>query len=133
LPSEYFSPLRLFNVDFIKWSPLATGFLARPLSQYGQSVRTQVDLAHGSRFPTGKSASDQEIIRRVAGIARDRGWSMSTVALAWLNRRVTSPVIGFNTVERMDEALQALGKELTREEERYLEEPYRAKDIQGHS
>ena len=66
-------------------------------------------------------------------IGEKRGWKMSHVALAWINKRVASPIIGFSSVERMDEALEARGKVLTEEEEKYLEEPYQARAIQGHS
>jgi aryl-alcohol dehydrogenase-like predicted oxidoreductase len=55
------------------------------------------------------------------------------VALAWINKRVTSPIIGFSSIQRMDEAISARGKVLTEEEEKYLEELYEAKPIQGHS
>ena len=58
---------------------------------------------------------------------------MSHVALAWINKRVTSPIIGFSTAARMDEALEARGKVLSEEEEKYLEELYQARGIQGHS
>jgi aryl-alcohol dehydrogenase-like predicted oxidoreductase len=58
---------------------------------------------------------------------------MSHVALAWINKRVASPIIGFSSVERMDEALEARGKELSKEEEEYLEELYVTRAIQGHS
>lgn len=57
---------------------------------------------------------------------------MSQVALAWINKRVSSPIIGFSSVERMDEALHARGKLLIEEEENYLEELYRPKKIMGH-
>jgi Predicted oxidoreductases (related to aryl-alcohol dehydrogenases) len=57
---------------------------------------------------------------------------MSHVALAWINKRVTSPIIGFSSVERMEEALAARGKVLTDEEERYLEELYQPKPVWGH-
>lgn len=57
---------------------------------------------------------------------------MSTVALAWINKRVTSPIIGFSSEKRMDEALEARGKTLTAEEEKYLEELYQPRVIQGH-
>jgi aryl-alcohol dehydrogenase-like predicted oxidoreductase len=77
-------------------------------------------------------ADSTMIIRRVAEIAKRRGWPMSWVALAWLNRRVTAPIIGFSSVARIDEALNSRGRVLTEEEERYLEEPYRPKCIQGH-
>ena len=58
---------------------------------------------------------------------------MSHVALAWINKRISSPIIGFSSVERIDEALEIQGKTLTDEEEKYLEELYAPKAITGHS
>jgi len=58
---------------------------------------------------------------------------MSHVALAWINKRISSPIIGFSSVERIDEALEIQGKNLTDEEEKYLEELYAPKAITGHS
>lgn len=58
---------------------------------------------------------------------------MSHVALAWLNKRVTAPIIGFSSAARMDEALGARDKILGEMEEQYLEEPYRPQRVQGHS
>lgn len=57
---------------------------------------------------------------------------MSQVALAWTLRRVTSPIIGFSSIDRLDEALSALGKTLTADEERHLEEVYTPLEIEGH-
>lgn len=65
-------------------------------------------------------------------LAEKHGWKMSHVALAWINKRITSPIIGFSSVERMDEALGVRGKTLTEEEEKYLEELYEPKAISGH-
>jgi len=81
---------------------------------------------------TGKREEDREIIRRVEEVAEKKGWKMSHVALAWINKRISSPIIGFSSVERMDEALEGNGKGLTEEEEKYLEEPYTARPILGH-
>lgn len=58
---------------------------------------------------------------------------MTEVSLAWVNKRVSSPIIGFSSVERIDESLGAKGKRLTEEEEKYLEELYEPKAIVGHS
>jgi aryl-alcohol dehydrogenase-like predicted oxidoreductase len=58
---------------------------------------------------------------------------MSQVALAWINKRISSPIIGFSSVDRMDEAIEVRGKTLTEEEEKYLEELYQPKAISGHS
>jgi aryl-alcohol dehydrogenase-like predicted oxidoreductase len=57
---------------------------------------------------------------------------MSHVSLAWLNGRVTAPIMGLSTVERIDEAVAARGKRLSEEEERYLEELYVPQSVQGH-
>ena len=58
---------------------------------------------------------------------------MSQVALAWQHYRGTSsPIIGFSSVSRMDEALEARGKVLTDEEVKYLEECYVPKNVYGH-
>jgi aryl-alcohol dehydrogenase-like predicted oxidoreductase len=58
---------------------------------------------------------------------------MSQVALAWINKRISSPIIGFSSVDRIDEAIEVRGKTLTEEEEKYLEELYQPKAILGHS
>ena len=74
-----------------------------------------------------------QIIKRVQELADKKGWKMSHVALAWINKRVASPIIGFSNVDRMDEALEVQGKTLTEEEEKYLEELYQPKAISGHA
>ena len=56
---------------------------------------------------------------------------MAHFALAWINDRISSPIIGFSSTKRMDEAIEANGKELTEEEEKYLEELYQAKAVVG--
>jgi aryl-alcohol dehydrogenase-like predicted oxidoreductase len=81
----------------------------------------------------GNSEVDHKIIERVHELAEKKGWKMSHVALAWINKRISSPIIGFSSVERMDEALEANGKTLTEEEEKYLEELYQPRPIVGHS
>lgn len=58
---------------------------------------------------------------------------MSHVALAWISENISSPIIGFSSEGRMDEALDVKGKTLTQEERKYLEEPYQPKAIIGHS
>jgi aryl-alcohol dehydrogenase-like predicted oxidoreductase len=81
----------------------------------------------------GLSEVDIKTIERVQELADKKGWKMSQVALAWINKRIASPIIGFSSVERMDEALEVRGKTLTEEEEKYLEELYTPKAIVGHS
>ena len=76
---------------------------------------------------------DKKIVARVEELAKKHDWKMSQVALAWINKRVSSPIIGFSSVERLDEALEANGKELSEDEEKYLEELYLPREISGHS
>ncbi|KAK3053310.1 hypothetical protein LTR09_005479 [Extremus antarcticus] len=120
------------GVGLIPWAPLCRGHLARPPQDFGNTVRSEGEKKSGAQG-TGTTESDQTVVKRVQELAEKHGWKMSHVALAWINKRVTSPIIGFSSVARMDEALEARGKVLTEEEEKYLEEPYQARAIQGHS
>jgi aryl-alcohol dehydrogenase-like predicted oxidoreductase len=120
------------GVGLLPWAPLCRGHLARPPKDHGSTIRSAGEQEN-SMFTTGQSESDQIVIRRVQEVADKKGWKMSHVALAWINRRVSSPIIGFSTVDRIDEALDARGKRLTEDEEKYLEEAYVARAVQGHS
>lgn len=118
-------------ISFAQWAPLASGLLACRYDEYGKTRRTASE-SKNPRFKYVETARDREIISRVTIVAKRRGWSMTDVSLAWLSRRVTSPVLGFTSAARIDEALAARGKILTDEEEAFLEEPYTAKRIMGH-
>lgn len=120
------------GVGLIPWAPLCRGHLARPPTEFGKTIRSEGEQKRGA-VTTGHSEGDKEIVRRVQELAEKKGWKMSQVALAWINKRVSSPIIGFSSVERMDEALEARGKTLTEDEEKYLEEKYIPREIQGHS
>lgn len=71
------------------------------------------------------------IVKQVQEIAENREWKMSQVALAWLNKRVSSPICGFASVEEMEQALVPRDKTLTDEEKRYLEELYELRPVIG--
>jgi aryl-alcohol dehydrogenase-like predicted oxidoreductase len=114
------------GVGLIPWAPLCRGILARP-----PSTET-TERAKKDDMPTGYTDVDKEIVKRVQEIAEKRGWKMSHVALAWVNKRIASPIIGFSSVERIEEALEVRGKELTEDEEKYLEELYESRAIVGH-
>jgi aryl-alcohol dehydrogenase-like predicted oxidoreductase len=80
----------------------------------------------------GLGEIDVEIIRRVQELAESKGWKMSQVALAWISKRISSPIVGFSSVERLDEACDTRRKTLTEEDEKYLEELYQPKPVVGH-
>jgi aryl-alcohol dehydrogenase-like predicted oxidoreductase len=120
------------GVGLIPWAPLCRGHLARPPQEFGSTARSSKEKESPSST-TGTAPIDLKIIARVQEIAEKHGWKMSQVALAWINKKVASPIIGFSSVERIDEAIEVRGKTLTEEEEKYLEELYEPKKIIGHS
>lgn len=120
------------GVGLVPWAPLCRGHLARPPSAFGSTERSKGERK-GAPGSHGTVEPDLTIIRRVIEIAEKKGWPMSHVALAWINKKVTSPIIGFSKEERIGEAISARGKILTEEEDKYLEELYEPKKIQGHS
>ena len=112
------------GVGLIPWGPLSAGKLARPSAQTGITDRS-----------SGQQVADRdlEIVDRVEELAKKHDWPMSHVALAWISKRVSSPIIGFSSIGRMEEALKGRGKTLSAEDEQYLEEPYVSKPVWGHS
>ncbi|KAI1002424.1 Aldo-keto reductase [Podosphaera aphanis] len=114
------------GVGLIPWAPLFRGHLARPLPALGSTSRS-----HGEAENT-LTAEDKKIISKVEELSKLKRWSMCQVSLAWLNKRISSPIIGFSSVERLDDALGVKGKILTDEEERELESLYVPKPINGH-
>ncbi|KAJ5779899.1 hypothetical protein N7457_007619 [Penicillium paradoxum] len=117
------------GVAVVPWGPLAEGQLARPLNVRGTTTRS----AGGDESPSPMRPESAEIINRVEELAKRKGWTMSQVTLAWTLKRVTSPIIGFSSVERIEDAISARGKVLTPEEEKYLEEVYTPVEVVGHS
>jgi len=115
------------GVGLIPWAPLCRGHLARPWEKFGSTVRSEPEKEKGL------SEVDVQTIKRVQELAEKKGWKMSQVALAWINKRIASPIIGFSSIERLDEAIAVRGKKLTEEDEKYLEELYQPKVISGHS
>ncbi|KAI6779150.1 Versiconal hemiacetal acetate reductase-like protein [Emericellopsis cladophorae] len=116
------------GVGLIPWAPLCRGHLARKPEDFRSTQRS----AKEEKGKAGQSALDQKIIARVVEIAEKRNWPMAHVALAWINSRVSAPIIGFSSVDRIEQAITAKGKTLTPEEEEYLEELYEPKKIDGH-
>ncbi|KAJ5363622.1 uncharacterized protein N7496_009335 [Penicillium cataractarum] len=113
------------GVGIIPWQPLHQGYLARPLGSTGSTQRSQ----GGGAELTG---ADIAIIQRVEELAKNKGWTMVQVSVAWLLQKGAVPIIGFSTTQRIDEALGVRGKTLTEEEVKYLEDPYKPKAISGH-
>jgi len=116
------------GIGLIPWGPLAAGHLAR---QPGTET-ARANAVKGSPFETKHSDTDHTIISRVAEIAKKKDWKMGQVALAWMMGTVSSPIVGVSSPERLEEAI-ITGKELTKEEIDYLNEPYVPRKVKGHA
>lgn len=126
------------GIGIIPWSPLAGGALARPFGE----LTARTEATKGSPYEKTLSEADKVIIGRTEEIAKKRGWTMGQVALAWVQSKVSSPIVGVSSVragvslpvsldghlhigsqpERLEQAI-ITGKLLTDEEVKYLEEP----------
>ncbi|KAE8836014.1 hypothetical protein HRS9139_04112 [Pyrenophora teres f. teres] len=100
------------GVGLIPWSPFAAGRLVRSSTLCQPSIRSSLSTT-GDIYDIEGSDCDT-VIARVHEIAAQ------------------PPIIGFSSIDRMDEALSARGLRLSPEEENYLEEAYQAKAIIGH-
>jgi aryl-alcohol dehydrogenase-like predicted oxidoreductase len=120
------------GVGLIPWAPLSRGHLARRPETFGNTARSTSEIQSGAFPEFATSEPNASIIKRVVELADKKGWPVSHVALAWVNKRVTSPIIGLSSVKRLAEAVAVTGKTLTEEEERYLEELYTPKEVSGH-
>lgn len=123
------------GVGLIPWSPLARGHLTRLPSSGNESTRAAEESKRGglNLAAIGATDTDKAIIKRVHEIAEKKGWSMAAVSLAWINAKVSAPIVGMSSVKRVEEALEAVGKTLEPEEVTYLEELYVPRSILGHN
>lgn len=109
-----------FNgIGVIPWSPLAAGELARPIGT--DTVRRNV--TKGTLFERKLTEADKIIINRVEEVSKKKSVTMAQIALAWVAGKVTSPIVGVGSVERLKENT-VTDITLTPEEVSYLEEPY---------
>lgn len=117
------------GLGILPWSPNARGVLARPAS--ASTDRFKSDPQFKNLGLNKLTTEDIEIIDRVEEIAKKRNVSMAIIATAWAISKGTFPIVGLNKPERIDEALEASKFQLTEEEIKYLEEPYRPKKVVG--
>ncbi|KZT51996.1 Aldo/keto reductase [Calocera cornea HHB12733] len=119
------------GIGLIPWAPLAEGHLARPLdtAQHDQDKTSRTQTAVFKRSLTD---SDKIIITRVEELAKKHKVKMAQIAMAWINTKVSSPIIGMSSPARLEDAIP-VGIKLTDEEIKYLEEPYGPKGIEGHA
>jgi aryl-alcohol dehydrogenase-like predicted oxidoreductase len=115
------------GVGLIPWSPIAKGRLARPLDSFSTTDRGATD-----KNPVPFYEGDDETVRRVEKVAKDKGISMAQVSIAWTLYKGCCPIVGLGKPERIEEAVAALKVKLTEEELKYLEEEYVAHAVRKY-
>lgn len=109
------------SIALTPYSALAGGRLSKKPGE--TSKRLEEDSY--AKFKYDASAQqDGVIISRVEELAEQHGVSMTQVSLAWLLRKVTSPVVGATKLGHVEGAAKAVELQLTDQEIAYLEEPY---------
>lgn len=105
---ELITDLGNAGASLVAFTPLAQGLLAdRYLEGFDKVDRGDVRARY---FEGGFSEENLERLRGLAAIARERGQTLSQLALAWALRdhRVASVLIGVSKVEQLAENLGAL-------------------------
>ena len=122
------------GVGLIPWSPMARGFFAgdRRRGGGGETVRAQTDpFANNLYFRD----EDFVVADRAAEMAKERGVTASQIALAWVLSKhyVHSPIIGATKMDHLEQAISAIDIQLSEDEIKRLEEPYKPHPVLGHS
>lgn len=123
------------GIGIIPWSPLARGFLTgtrKRGAKQGATTREKDDPFARQLYYT---ESDFDVVDRVVEIAKGRDIAPAQVALAWLLAKpgVVAPIVGATSLEHLEDAIAAVGLDLTPEEIARLEEPYQPHRVLGHS
>lgn len=109
------------NIAMTPYSTLAGGRLSKAPGE--TSKRLQEDSYAKLKYDA-TAKQDAVVIERVAKLAEKRGVSMTEVSLAWLLKKVASPIVGATKLHHIEGAAKAVDLVLSEEEVSYLEEPY---------
>ena len=132
---EMLPMLRDMGVGCIPWSPLARGFLTDDPENLAPSPRREVDPLR-KQYYSGES--DLAVGAAVGEVAKARGVSRAQVVVAWLlsphaaSGGVASPIVGVQSVAELEDLAAGVDIELTPDEVKRLEAPYKPKPVMGH-
>jgi 1-deoxyxylulose-5-phosphate synthase len=121
------------GIALLPWSPLARGFLTGRYKRgkTPESARYKTDKYFAERF---FRPEDFDVLERAGDVAKEKDVTVSQIALAWLlHKRVTAPIIGATRIEHIEEAVEATQVQLSSDDVKRLEEPYKPHPILGHT
>ncbi len=110
------------GIGMIPYSPLAGGFLTGKYTREGNPDKARgVGNDRMSRYTTDQGFALVDGLREMG---QARGKTIAQMALGWQLTQpfVTSPIVGANTVQQLDESLGAAGLRLTEDEMKRLDE-----------
>ncbi len=120
------------EIGVIPWSPLARGMLAGTRTTLGDdsTTRSHSDVVDQILYD---QPSDWEVVAAVKQVAAQRGDKPAQVALAWLLSKpaVAAPILGATKLAHLDDAIEAVEKQLSDEEITLLEAPYQPHPVKG--
>ncbi len=120
------------QIGVIPWSPLARGMLAGTRTTLGDdsTPRSHSDVVDQILYD---QPSDWEVVEAVKQVAAQRGDKPAQVALAWLLSKpaVAAPILGATKLAHLDDAIEAVEKQLSDEEIALLEAPYQPHPVKG--
>lgn len=111
------------GIAVIPWSPLARGRLTR---DWNESTERQETDSFGETLYKATADADRKVIDAVAAVAKARGVSRASVALAWVAQKseIAAPIVGASKPGHLEDAIAALSLALTADEIATLEAPY---------
>ncbi|TCU05359.1 aldo/keto reductase [Rhizobium sullae] len=116
------------GIAVLPWSPLGGGKLTRPWGT--ETRRATTDRYNKTMY---EKADDRDIVDAVEAVAKARNTSMAQVAMAWVMQKpvVTSPIVGVSKMSHLEDAIAAVDVELTGDEIKRLESPYKPLQVGG--
>ncbi len=120
------------NIAIAPWAPLAQGVLT---GRYTRDKAADTPRASGEDIQHWfLREADFEIIDRLVEVAHTKKATPAQIELAWVLSKeiITTPIVGVSKVEHLEQAIEALDIELSKEEAAYLEELYQPRELIGH-
>lgn len=121
---DMYPACKKWGVAGIPWSPVAMGYLTRPIEELANTARGGVIKDGLVGVPW--TDADKTINQKIQEIAKKRGVSMAVVAIAWTLSKpfIHSPIVGLSSKKRVDEAIEAIHFDLTAEEVKSIDDLY---------
>lgn len=114
------------GIGLLPWSPIARGLLARPSNV--ETARSAQDIKTKTWFQSGQN---EAIIGRVQSLASQKGCKMTDIAIAWVLHKGECPIMGLNSIERIQDVSAAFNVVLSADEVEFLEELYKPLAVQA--